>query len=361
MILVAFLTFAVSHLIVRHQSDKPLSRRWLNRFLFDSCEVCFMDEEQQTSLSRGSHPPVVTLAADDYRTVHAAKILGVRNNDKIRAGIVSSKGIDGSLTDSAVVEWVPQGKVKKAEPLKNGNPPGLLRIHLHDLRDARSIESTSNEDALTADPDPVNVSLILALPRPLQLNRILPMVSQMGVSDLILTGASKVPRDYFGSHLFRKPHILRERLVEGLCQAGDVRLPNLVILKQLHFLAESDINTGEFDFDRSVLDRKFPLDEYARVVAHPLRVLSTHDGASRTQPIRMDQVKFPKPNKPKILLAIGPEGGWGEPEEIEWFLLQGFQHVTLGPRVLRSDCAVVSLLALAHLTISRQLDQALTR
>jgi RsmE family RNA methyltransferase len=50
-----------------------------------------------------------------------------------------------------------------------------------------------------------------------------------------------------------------------------------------------------------------------------------------------------------MVVAVGPEGGWDEPEEIERFTDRHcFQKVTLGQRTLRSDCAVVSLLALAH-------------
>ena len=51
----------------------------------------------------------------------------------------------------------------------------------------------------------------------------------------------------------------------------------------------------------------------------------------------------------KMVIAVGPEGGWKEPEELDRFVDQyGFQQITMGKRVLRSDCAVVSLLSLAH-------------
>jgi hypothetical protein len=53
------------------------------------------------------------------------------------------------------------------------------------------------------------------------------MIAQMGVDTLVLTAARKVPKDYFGSHLFRKPELLVERLIGGLCQAGDVQLPQV--------------------------------------------------------------------------------------------------------------------------------------
>jgi RsmE family RNA methyltransferase len=69
----------------------------------------------------------------------------------------------------------------------------------------------------------------------------------------------------------------------------------------------------------------------------------------------MRDVQFPPPTSPtitdserRILLAVGPEGGWTEPEELIQFQEHDFQQITLGSRVLRSDCAVISLLSLAH-------------
>jgi len=49
----------------------------------------------------------------------------------------------------------------------------------------------------------------------------------------------------------------------------------------------------------------------------------------------------------RVLLAIGPEGGWN-PFELELLRSNGFHSVGLVPRTLRSDTAVISLLALAH-------------
>ena len=359
--LAVLLSFVLSRSIIHRASPPHLSKRWLNRFLFDFNEVSLEHDATGSPQLLSSPPPTVTLDADDYRTLHAAKILGVRNNDTIRAGVVSSSQNNGFLTDAATIEWIPQGKIKKLEPLaKSGKPPGLLRIHLHNLREVgyNLAEGTGNKD-LPKISDSSNVSLILALPRPLQLNRVLPMISQMGVDHLVLTGASKVPKAYFGSHLFRRPQLLRDRLVEGLCQAGDVQLPELHISKQLHHLGHhlglTLTGTSTTEEDTSTLEQLFPVQEYARVVTHPLRVESGSphhnqdgDDCFNIIPIRMDQVRFPNQHNRKIVLAVGPEGGWSEPDELNWFIEHGFQQCTLGPRVLRSDCAAVSLLALAH-------------
>ena len=318
----------------------------LNRFLFSPEELTLLEEDEISSdePSDQATPPRSTsgviLPKDDYRTIHAAKILGLRNGDSIRAGLVGegdprgvgdgSSGVVGQWTDEATIEWLPEPPVKKAEVLKNGNPPGSLSIRLNNLKSIVDVDARASPAS-----DPINVSLILALPRPLQLGRILPMISQIGIDHLILTSAKKVPKDYFGSHLFRKPEILREKLIEGLCQAGDVRLPKLHVVKNLRGFLLSD----EFE-------RLFPKDACARVVAHPKRQ------DDKDEPLRMSEVAFPPTTNnvpPRIVIAVGPEGGWEEPNELDMFKNDcGFQQITLGSRTLRSDVAVVGLLSLAH-------------
>ena len=53
------------------------------------------------------------------------------------------------------------------------------------------------------------------------------------------------------------------------------------------------------------------------------------------------------PPEERILLAVGPEGGW-EPHEVELLAAKGFSPVGLGPRILRSDVAVNALISLAQ-------------
>jgi RsmE family RNA methyltransferase len=305
-----------------------------------STNECDDQETQSLYDSRTLDPFTAVLKKDDYRTIHAAKVLGLRNGDCVRAGVVEWE----MLTDVATIQWIPEGKVKKEEPLANGNPPGSLRLILHDLIPIKeSYDNSANKksilDQATYCTEELNVSLLLALPRPIQLNRMLPMIAQMGVRHLILTGATKVPRDYFGSHLFRQPDEITYKLVEGLCQSGDVRLPKVSIRSNLR------------DFLSHELNGMFPLETFARVVAHPTRRRQTScTPTSKKKDFRMRDVKFPDSSTgvKNMLLAVGPEGGWEEPEELDRFHLLGFQQVTLGPRILRSDVAVISLLSLAN-------------
>ena len=192
------------------------SRLHLNRILFDKSEIDKGDTSVSLEESTTSEAPMatVTLPKDDYRTVHIAKILGLKNGDTLRAGTVVNPSDEekdefaGLLTDEATITWLPEGKIKKAEPTKNGDPPGSICISIP--KPPQTFLSNQGSDNEFGDTP--RVSLLLALPRPLQLSRILPMVSQLGVDQLILTNAKKVPKDYFGSHIFRKPEVLRGKL-----------------------------------------------------------------------------------------------------------------------------------------------------
>ena len=48
----------------------------------------------------------------------------------------------------------------------------------------------------------------------------------------------------------------------------------------------------------------------------------------------------------ELALAIGPEGGWA-PDEMALFTTHSWQHVTLGPRILRAETAAIAAIAIA--------------
>lgn len=162
--------------------------------------------------------------------------------------------------------------------------------------------------------------------------------------------------DYFGSHLIRDPASMRALLIEGLAQSGDVHVPRVVIAKRLKVFLEDE------------LDVLLPRATSKRVVAHPYainggpesrRVMAVPPPPPATTRIeaavvpgsaRVDSVKTPlKADKSRVLVAVGPEGGWdGAGHELSLLAAAGFEPVGLGARVLRSDVAVNVLLGLAH-------------
>jgi 16S rRNA (uracil1498-N3)-methyltransferase len=54
-------------------------------------------------------------------------------------------------------------------------------------------------------------------------------------------------------------------------------------------------------------------------------------------------------------LAIGPEGGW-TPDEMALFTTHHWQHVTLGPRILRAETAAIAAIAIAGTHLGSQPD-----
>ena len=167
-------------------------------------------------------------------------------------------------------------------------------------------------------PPVPRVDLLLAMPRPKVMNRLWPVLASLGVGRILISNAWKTERSYFDTHVLEPEHI-REGLVEGLQQARDTRLPQVSVHKQFKKLVEDQIDGfGPYA---------------ARLVAHP------GEGA------------FPAlaalPIDSRILLAVGPEGGW-TPFELELLAAHGFESVSWGPRALRTDTACAVLLGLVH-------------
>ena len=81
----------------------------------------------------------------------------------------------------------------------------------------------------------------------------------------------------------------------------------------------------------------------------PTRILLSETEQSTTLTTALqDSTIQPASAAPKIThaLAIGPEGGW-TPEEMSLFTQHQWQHVTLGPRILRAETAAIAAIAIA--------------
>ena len=161
------------------------------------------------------------------------------------------------------------------------------------------------------------VDIILAPPRPRVMKRLLPQLAAMGVGRIVLVGAKKVEKDFWGATLLKEENY-RPLFVDGLMQSGTSILPELVCRRAFRrFVADE-------------LDAMFPAAR--RIVAHPY-------GAEGTKGAEGEKGTAGAP-----LLAIGPEGGWTD-DEVELLESKGFRRYSLGPRILRTDTAVIALLA----------------
>jgi 16S rRNA (uracil1498-N3)-methyltransferase len=170
---------------------------------------------------------------------------------------------------------------------------------------------------LDAPPIP-RIDVLLALPRPKVMKRLWAPLASMGISRLYLTNAEKVERNYFDTHWLEPAH--REPLlIEGLEQAGDTRLPAVRVIRRLKPFLEDELDS-ECAGSR-------------RWIAHPGE--------------ETDWGRFRVEIAERVMLALGPEGGWTE-FELKMFDRAGFSRISLGTRTLRTDTACIALLAIMN-------------
>jgi 16S rRNA (uracil1498-N3)-methyltransferase len=166
-------------------------------------------------------------------------------------------------------------------------------------------------------PPPPRVDLLLALPRPKVLRRLWAQLAALGVGRVILTNAARVERNYFDTHVLT-PACYRPLLIEGLQQARDTHLPQVTIHRQFRVLVE---------------------DELDGMVGDATRVVADPSGAAAVGKVVASGAR--------VLLAVGPEGGWNT-FELSLLEAHGFGRVSMGDRTLRTDTACIALLALVN-------------
>lgn len=297
-------TCRLSQLVLRPSPSRSqlVTRRYLNRVLFEDSEVIVSphhDNDQQNLR--------VELPAEDARSKHIRDVLKLQVGDSIKCGVINR-----GICDSGSVLQLPTDGEEGSE---------LQKVVIH-------IGQASQLQVVKAMP----VDLILAVPRPLRLERVIPIIACLGVRRLFLVGAKKVEKPYFGSHLFRRASDLKALLIEGLSQASnDCNLPEVIVKRNLK------------SFVNQEFEQYFPSDDLKhtlQLIAHPPKP-STVDQSIRMHHLFDESTlcKLQKQHCDRVVMVIGPEGGW-EDEEIGWFQSKGFNLVDLGPRILRTDIAV---------------------
>lgn len=225
----------------------------------------------------------------DRRAEHIRRILGLVAGDTLRIGMIN-------------------GKLGRGEIVSINDTAVEIRTQLD--REPRHVP---------------NVELILALPRPIMLQRILKQATVLGVRRFHLIRSAKVEKSFFHSPVLQ-PEKIKSLLLEGLEQAMDTRLPVVIVHHRFKPFVEDVV----------------PQLKGQGIIAHPgvsATLANVFPGLGGTQ---------------KILLAIGPEGGWNN-FELECFVKQGFAGFSMGSRILHVDTAVVALLA--QLQLLRDLDE----
>ncbi len=153
------------------------------------------------------------------------------------------------------------------------------------------------------------VTLIVALPRPKVLRRVVMDAVTLGVERLILLHSLRVEKSYWQTPFLQQ---LDEFILLGLEQAGDTVWPELLLRKRF---------------------KPFVEDELPGLCAGRLALVA-HPYALEPMPAQVNQ---------PVTLVIGCEGGF-IPYEIDLLAKHGCQPVSLGPRILRTETAMAHVL-----------------
>ena len=221
-----------------------------------------------------------TVCLDDRRHEHSRGVLKAEIDDALRVGLL------GGLRGSGTV------------------------IKLSDERTHLQVDLV--DPPLPRHP----CDLILALPRPKMLRRVLRTAAEMGVAHLYLINSARVEKSYWQSPLLQ-PDRIKAGLTAGLERAGDTALP------QVH------LHTRFKPF----IEDQLPglIESNACWIAHPgaREALATQSGVG--------------------LIMLGPEGGL-VPYEVELAQSMGAQPVRLSDRILSVDTAVTAALSQSALS-----------
>jgi 16S rRNA (uracil1498-N3)-methyltransferase len=227
-----------------------------------------------------------TVSLKGRRSDHIIHILGGKPGDRIRVGV-----INGPVGTGEILTVREEGRNTEVELYFTPTDNSLLQP---------------------------SVDLILGLVRPIMLKRLLTQVVSLGVGRIFLIRSNRVEKSFFEASLLKDANY-RQYLLQGLEQSKDTYLPQVTIHERFKPFIE-DVVPGLASRYR----RKF--------LAHP------------TADLDLKQIAGGSRIGGRTLLAVGPEGGWVD-YEVEKFLEQSFVPVSMGRRVLRTDTAVVALLA----------------
>jgi len=167
-------------------------------------------------------------------------------------------------------------------------------------------------------PTKLDLTVILALPRPKVLRRLIMDMTSLGINKLIIVNSYRTQKSYWQSPLLER---IDEFVFEGLQQAIDT-VPPVIEFKK---------------YFKPFVEDEFPTLLGNAVIAHPY--------ATQSWKSYLDEAKCKSNNSdnmPKIL-CIGAEGGWIE-YEVDLLCLHGCKAVSLGERILRTETVVNVLL-----------------
>ena len=216
-----------------------------------------------------------SICVKDRRLHHLNNVLRSNTGDRIRVGELGGRIGEGeirSLDDSSAV----------------------LRVQLSET-----------------PPPKLPLILVLALPRPKMLRRILRTTAEMGVAELHLIHSYRVEKSYWQTPALSETAVTGY-LLEGLAQARDTVLPRVLQHRRFKPFVEDELPA----------------------LGSRRRMTLLHPGQNPS---------FAPGNGQACLVVIGPEGGF-IPYEVEHLRAAGCELASLGDRILRVESAVTAML-----------------
>jgi 16S rRNA (uracil1498-N3)-methyltransferase len=213
------------------------------------------------------------------------------------------------LTGRRVKHMMEVHKAKPDDTLRVGIVNGLVGTGTVLSIDVASCEMEVS--CTDKPPKPLPCTLLLAMPRPKVLRRLIECVTVMGVKKIYIMETWRVEKGFWSSP-FLAEKVLNEHCVLGLEQACDTIMPEIIIKRRF---------------------KPFVEDEVPAIIKNT-RAIVAHPDAENPCP---HDVKGP------LTLAIGPEGGF-IPFEVELLKKQGFEDVHFGKRILRVEQVVPAIM-----------------
>lgn len=219
----------------------------------------------------------VTITGDKLK--HLRKILKVKVGDNVKLGVIN--------------ETIGTGTI---EAISKDNALLLVRVDKQ-------------------PPERIPIHLILAIPRPIMLKRVLAQAASMGIEKISLLRSKRVEKSFLNASIVDQDNYT-PFLIKGIEQSVDTRVPEIQIHHRFKAFIELAANSKA---------------KHLKLIAHP------HGNMQLQDSIILDPEK-------RIDIAIGPEGGWID-YEVEQFITVGFTPFTMGNRILRVDTAVPAILS----------------
>ena len=232
------------------------------------------------------------LARRDKRAHHIIEVLRCKVGDYLRVGIIN--GAQGLAEITAIEQQ-------------------SLTIRIEGTLATQQV--AGNE---TASQELLAIDMLIGLPRPPVVRRLLRDLTTIGVARIILYGAKRSEKSYYNSHHIQPPAI-RAALLEGASQGGVTVLPQVYIYHHIEeFLTAKAVKLE---------------------ISDKILLLTTHE-ASIVGSTPVNFISYLMAHhvqqRRRLLIAVGPERGWGF-SELQRLTASSFCPVELGRRTLRTE------------------------